>query len=127
MSDAVSHVRETPQVVAILGKGVVVKGEIHSGEPLTIEGEVQGTINMPENRLTIAGSAKVRANVKAREIEVHGAFDGHAEVREKTCIRNGAQFTGDIHSGSIVIEDGGYIKGSVDLSRNSRAEPKAYR
>jgi cytoskeletal protein CcmA (bactofilin family) len=117
--------RETPHGAAILGKGVLVKGEIHSGEPLTIEGEVEGTINMPEHRLTIAGSAKVRANVKAREIEVHGAFDGHAEVREKTCIRNGAQFNGDIHSGSIVVEDGGYIKGSVDLSRNSRAEPKA--
>ena len=102
-----------------------MKGEILSGEPLTIEGEVQGSISIPEHRLTIAGSAKVRASVKAREIEVHGAFDGHAEVREKTCIRYGAQFTGDIHSGSIVIEDGGYIKGSVDLSRNSRPEPKA--
>jgi len=117
--------REAPHRAAVLGKGVLVKGEIHSGEPLTIEGEVQGTINMPEHRLTIAGSAKVRANVKAREIEVHGAFDGRAEVKEKTCIRDGAQFTGDIHSGSILIEDGGYIKGSVDLSRNSRTEPKA--
>ncbi len=116
---------DTPQGSSILGKGVVVKGEIHSGEPLTIEGEVQGSINIPEHRLTIAGSAKVRANVKAREIEIRGVFDGQAEVREKTYIRNGAQFTGDIHSGSIVIEDGGYIKGSVDLSRNSSASPKA--
>ena len=101
-----------------------MKGEIHSGEPLTVEGEVEGSINMPGHRLTITGNAKVRANVKAREIEVHGAFDGQAEVKETTYIRNGAQFTGEIHSGSIVIEDGGYIKGSVDLSRN-RAEPKA--
>ena len=125
MSAAPSLERETPQGAAILGKGVVVKGEIHSGEPLTIEGEVEGSINMPEHRLTIAGNAKVRANIKAREIEVHGAFDGHAEVKEKTCIRNGAQFTGDIHSGSLVIEAGGYIKGSVDLSRKSNAAAKA--
>jgi len=102
-----------------------VRGEIHSGEPLTIAGEVQGSINMPAHRLTITGNGKVRANVKAREIEVHGAFEGQAEVREKMYIRNGAQFTGDIHSGSIVIEDGGHIKGSVDLSRDSSAEPKA--
>ena len=125
MSAAPPLEREAPRGAAILGKGVVVKGEIHSGEPLTIEGEVEGSINMPEHRLTIAGSAKVRANVKVREIEVHGAFDGQAEVKEKTYIRNGAQFTGEIHSGSIVIEDGGYIKGSVDLSRNYSAEPKA--
>jgi cytoskeletal protein CcmA (bactofilin family) len=123
MSGAVSPIRETAQAAAMLGKGVVVKGEIHSGEPLTIEGEVQGTINMPEHRLTIAGNGKVRANVKAREIEILGVFDGQAEVREKTLIRNGAQFLGDIHSGSIVIEDGGYINGSVDLSRKPSAEP----
>jgi cytoskeletal protein CcmA (bactofilin family) len=108
---------DTPQGSNILGKGILVKGEIHSGEPLTIEGEVQGSINIPEHRLTIAGNAKVRAKVKAREIEVQGAFDGQVEVREKTYIRNGAQFIGDIHSGSIVIEDGGYINGNVDLSR----------
>ena len=121
MPSAPPRERETPSGAAILGKGVLVKGQIYSGEPLTIEGEVEGSINMPEHRLTIAGNAKVLANVKAREIEVHGAFDGQAEVKETTYIRHGAQFTGDIHSGSIVIDDGGYIKGNVDLSRNSRA------
>jgi len=116
---------KTHQGAAIVGKGVLVKGQIYSGEPLTIEGEVEGSINMPEHRLTIAGNAKVRANIKAREIEVNGAFDGQAEVEEKTYIRNGAQFTGEIHSGSLVIEDGGYIKGSVDLARKSSAKLKA--
>jgi cytoskeletal protein CcmA (bactofilin family) len=116
---------ERPCGAAVLGERVLVRGQIYSGEPLTIEGEVEGSINMPEHRLTIAGNAKVRANIKAREIEVHGAFDGQAEVKEKTCIRNGARFTGDIHSGSIVIEDGGYIKGNVDLSRSSSAAAKA--
>jgi len=93
-----------------------VKGEIHSGEPLTIEGEIEGSINMPEHRLTIAANGKVRAKIRALEIEVQGLLDGQLEAKEKTYIRKGAQFIGDIHSGSLVVEDGGYIKGSVDLS-----------
>jgi len=119
MSSSQSFPPEIPQGPAILGKGVVVRGEIHSREPLTIEGEVEGSINMPEHRLTIAADGRVRASVKAREIEVHGSLDGQADANEKMCIRNGAQFVGDIRSGSIVIEDGGYIKGNVDLSARS--------
>jgi cytoskeletal protein CcmA (bactofilin family) len=103
---------------ATVGKTVVVKGEIHSGEALTIEGEVDGTIQMLDHRLTIAQNGKVRATVKAREIEVLGAMNGQADAREKIHIRKGAQFVGEIRSAGIVIEDGGYVKGSVDLSCN---------
>jgi cytoskeletal protein CcmA (bactofilin family) len=103
---------------ATLGKTVIVKGEIHSGEALTVEGEVDGTIEMLEHRLTIAQNGKVRAKVKAREIEVLGSMNGQADATDKIHIRRGAQFVGDIRSTGIVIEDGGYVKGSVDLSSN---------
>lgn len=104
---------------AIVGKTVVVKGEIHSRESLVIEGEVDGSIDMLEHRLTIAGSGTVRANVKAREIDVVGSMNGQAEAVENIHIRAGAQVIGDIRSAGIVIEDGGYIKGNIDLSRKS--------
>jgi len=102
---------------AILGKGVIVMGEVHSREPLIIEGEVEGSIHMPDHLLTIAADGRVHANVKAREIDVHGALNGQAEAKEKMRIRNGAEFIGDIHSASIAIDEGGFMKGSVDLSK----------
>ena len=103
---------------ATVGKTVIVKGEIHSREALTIEGEVDGAIEMLEHRLTIAQNGKVRATVKAREIEVLGSMNGQADAKDKIHIRRGAQFVGEIRSAGIVIEDGGYVKGSVDLSHN---------
>jgi cytoskeletal protein CcmA (bactofilin family) len=109
---------------ATVGKTVTVKGEIHSGEALTIEGEVDGTIEMLEHRLTIAQNGKVRAKVKAREIEVLGSMNGQADASDKILIRRGAQFVGEIRSTGIVIEDGGFVKGSVDLSRDDAGKRK---
>ena len=97
---------------AILGDGVVVMGE-----PLTILGEVDGSIHMPDHRLTITASGQVRAKVMAREIEVHGLLDGQAEAKEIMCIRKGAEITGDIRSARMIIEDGAFIKATVDIPK----------
>jgi cytoskeletal protein CcmA (bactofilin family) len=127
---------QPPAVKAVLGKSVVFKGQIESREDLTIEGEVEGTIEMIEHRLTIAANGDVKANVVAREVEVLGSVEGKVEAVDKVYIRKGARFIGDIHSAGIIIEDGGFIKGNIDLSRqpheipsqadlySSRSEPK---
>ena len=117
MSAAPSFARELPVAKAMLGNKVIVAGHIRSQEDLIIEGEVEGTIEMTEHRLTIAANGKVRANVKAREIEVLGSIQGKLEAVEKVYIRKTAQLIGDIHSAGIIIEDGGYIKGNIELSR----------
>jgi cytoskeletal protein CcmA (bactofilin family) len=118
MSTAPSSVVAKPSVVkAVLGKGVLFKGQIQSRYDLLIEGEVEGTIEMMEHRLTIAAEGNVRASVRAREIEIFGSLAGKAEASDKVYIRKGAKFVGDIHSAGIVIEDGGYIKGNIDLSK----------
>jgi cytoskeletal protein CcmA (bactofilin family) len=116
MAAAMSLGAEIPRAKAVLGKNVVIQGQIRSREDLTIEGEVDGTIEMLEHRLTIATGGKVRADVKAREIEVLGSIHGKVEAVEKVYIRKSAQLIGDIHSAGIIIEDGGYIKGSIELS-----------
>jgi cytoskeletal protein CcmA (bactofilin family) len=110
---------------AILGDGVVVTGEIHSNEPLTIVGKVDGSIYMPDHRLTITANGRVRAKVTAREIEVHGLLDGQAQAKEIMCIRKGAEITGDIHSPRIVIEDGAFIKGKVEIPRPHVSQAEA--
>lgn len=110
---------EPPSRKAVIGKGVLVKGEIQSREDLTIEGEVQGSIEITGHRLTIDGQGRVQADIKARNVEVQGSIVGQVEAIDKVLIRKGAKFVGDIRSGGIVIEDGGYIKGKVDLAQRS--------
>jgi len=117
MSPAMSLGGELPKATAVLGKNVVIEGEIRSREDLTIEGEVKGTIEMLEHRLTVATEGKVWANVKVRELEISGSIQGRIEAADKVVIRKTAELLGDIHSAGIIIEDGGYIKGSIELSR----------
>lgn len=113
----------SPAAKAILGKSVVFKGQIESREDLIIEGDVEGTIEMLAHRLIIAASGEVKANVMAREIEVLGSIEGKVEAVDKVYIRKGARFIGDVHSAGIVIEDGGFIKGNIDLSRQPSETP----
>lgn len=122
MSAAPSFGNDHAASKAVIGKGVIVVGQIHSREDLTIEGEVEGTIDMAGHRLTIDGEGNVRAGVKARIVEVQGSIEGQVDAVDKVYIRKGAKFVGDIHSAGIIIEDGGYIKGKIDLSEHSHAK-----
>jgi cytoskeletal protein CcmA (bactofilin family) len=109
---------------AVLGKSVIVKGEIHGREDLTIDGEVEGTIELQEHRLTIGPNAKVSATVKAREVVVLGTLHGNVETRDKLEIRKEAKLVGDIRTARIVIEDGAYFKGAVDIVRAEAPRPQ---
>ncbi len=109
---------------ASLGKSVVVKGQIFSREDLTIDGEVEGAIELPEHRLTIGPNGKVNANIKAREIVVLGTVNGNMEVADKIDIRKEARLVGDIRSARVVIEDGAYFKGSIDIVKPDPPKPK---
>ncbi len=102
---------------AVLGKSAIVKGQILSREDLTIDGEVEGTIEMQEHRLTIGPNGKVRASVKAREVIVLGTLHGNVETGDRIDIRKEAKLVGDIRTARIVIEDGAYFKGNVDIVR----------
>jgi cytoskeletal protein CcmA (bactofilin family) len=121
MSLTMSLGAEMPSVKAVL-KNVVIQGQIRGREDLTIEGEVNGTIEMLEHRLTIATDGKVRVNVKVREMDVRGSVQGTVEAVDKVFIRKSAQLVGDIHSAGVIIEDGGYIKGNIELSRHLAAQ-----
>jgi cytoskeletal protein CcmA (bactofilin family) len=109
---------ETPRGgSAVLGKSVIVKGQIFSREDLTIDGEVEGTVELQEHRLTVGPNGKVRASVKAREIVVLGTIHGNVETTDKIDIRKEAKLVGDIKTARIVIEDGAYFKGNIDIVR----------
>jgi cytoskeletal protein CcmA (bactofilin family) len=102
---------------ASIGKSVNIKGQLYSREDLYIDGEVEGSIEMQEHRLTVGPNGKVSAGVKAREIVVLGTIHGNVEVGDKIEIRKEAKLVGDIKTLRIVIEDGAYFKGSIDIIR----------
>jgi cytoskeletal protein CcmA (bactofilin family) len=104
---------------------VVLKGQIYGREDLTIDGEVEGTVELQEHRLTIGPNGKVVATIKAREIVVLGTVHGNVETREKIDIRKEAKVVGDIRTARIVIEDGAYFKGSIDIVRAETPKPAA--
>jgi len=109
---------------AVLGKSVIVKGEIHGREDLTIDGEVEGMIELQEHRLTIGPNAKVSATVKAREVVVLGTLHGNVETRDRVEIRKEAKLVGDIRTARIMIEDGAYFKGTIDILRAETPKPQ---
>jgi cytoskeletal protein CcmA (bactofilin family) len=109
---------------ATLGKNVTVKGQIFAREDLTIDGEVEGTVECHEHRLTIGPNARVQAGLKAREIVIHGSIQGNVEAVDKIDIKKEAKLVGDIKTSRIVIEDGAYFKGSIDISKAAAAPPK---
>ena len=114
----------SPRGSAALGKNVTVKGQIFAREDLTIDGEVEGTVECQEHRLTIGPNARVQAGLKAREIIIHGSIQGNVDATDKIDIKKEAKLVGDIKTSRIVIEDGAYFKGSIDISKAAAASPK---
>lgn len=100
---------------ASIGKSVVLKGQLFAREDLFIDGEIEGSIELLEHRLTVGPNGKIAAGVKAREIVVLGTIHGNVEAAEKIEIRKEAKLVGDIRTVRIVIEDGAFFKGSIDI------------
>ena len=122
---AASHFSTDMRGPAVIGKSVMIKGQIFSREDLTIDGEIDGSVELQEHRLTVGPHGKLQAGVKAREIIVLGAIHGNVEASDKIDIRKDAKLVGDIKTARIVIEDGAYFKGSIDIVRPEISKPAA--
>jgi cytoskeletal protein CcmA (bactofilin family) len=110
---------------ATIGKAVKVVGQIFSREDLYVDGEVEGTVEALEHKLTIGPNGTVRAAVKAREVVALGTIQGNVEATDKIEIRKDAKLTGDIRTARIIIEDGAYFKGSIDIVKPEPAAKAA--
>lgn len=101
--------------MAQIGKSLKVRGEISGNEDLTIDGEVEGTIELKDNSLTIGPNGKVHANVTARSITVLGRLEGNVKAGERVEISKTGSLEGDLVTPRIVIEDGAVFRGSIDI------------
>ena len=108
---------EPNRATATIGRAVTVNGDIMSQEDLFIDGEVQGNILLEQARLTVGPNGKVRADIKARDVVIQGNVQGSVEATEKITIRKEGTLVGDVKMAGIVIEDGAYFKGSIDITR----------
>jgi cytoskeletal protein CcmA (bactofilin family) len=82
---------------------------------LYVDGDVEGTVEAPDHKLTIGPNGTVHATVKAREVVAQGSIQGNVEATDKIEIRKDAKLIGDIKTARIIIEDGAYFKGSIDI------------
>ena len=110
---------------ASIGKAVKINGQIFSKEDLYVDGDIEGTIELVEHKLTIGPSGRVQAGIKAREVVVLGAIQGNVEAVDKIDIRKDAKLVGDIKTARIIIEDGAYFKGSIDIVKHQEAKKAA--
>jgi cytoskeletal protein CcmA (bactofilin family) len=119
---------ESARGAATIGKAVKIIGQIFSKEDLYVDGDVEGTIECQDNKLTIGPNGKLQAAVRAREVIVLGQIKGNVEATDRIDIRKDARLVGDIKTARIVIEDGAYFKGSIDIvkhdSKPATAAPK---
>jgi len=106
---------------ATIGKAVRVVGQIYTKEDLNVDGDVEGTIESQDNKVTIGTTGRVQASVKAREVVIFGQVQGNVEAADKVDIRREAKLVGDITTARISIEDGALFKGSIDIRK---PEPK---
>ena len=112
------------QEQATIGKSLVIKGEVTGSESLYIDGRVEGSINLPGNRVTIGRNGVVNANVTAREIVVIGKLKGNLAASDRVDIRNEGSLTGDVVAQRISIEDGAFFKGGIDIRKPNASDAK---
>ena len=112
-----------------IGKSVKVVGQISSKEDLFVDGTVEGTLEAPEHKITVGPHGTIQAALKAREVLVLGTIQGNVEAFDRLEIRKDAKLMGDIRTARIVIEDGAYFKGSIDIIKpepvKASAKPSA--
>jgi cytoskeletal protein CcmA (bactofilin family) len=106
-----------------IGKSVVIKGELNGSEDLTIEGHVEGTIQLRDHVLTIGPNGRIKAQVFAKSVIVLGEVTGNVTASEKVDIRDNGSVDGDIISPRVAIAEGAHFRGSVDMQR--KGQPQA--
>lgn len=108
---------------ARIGKTIVISGEVKGREDLVVDGRVEGTVNLGDNRLTIGPNAEVAADLSARDILVLGKVQGNVVATGRVELRSGCHLQGDIKALRLAIEDNAVFHGKVDLTQSAAKTP----
>ena len=111
--------RGQEKTVVNIGKSVVIKGELNGSEDLTIEGQVEGKIELRQNVLTIGANARIKAQVFAKSVIILGEVTGNVTATEKVDIRDNGSVDGDIAAPRVAISEGAHFRGSIDMQKGT--------
>lgn len=110
---------------AHIGKSVCIKGELSGSEDIYLDGEVEGSIQLSGNSLTVGPNGRVRANVSARNVIVSGLLTGNIQASERTEFRKSATVSGDVQTRRIAIEDGAFFQGKLEILPENKSAASA--
>jgi cytoskeletal protein CcmA (bactofilin family) len=111
--------------IAHIGKSVVIRGELSGSEDLSLDGEVEGSIELKGHSLTVGANGRIKANINAQEVVINGRVEGNIRGTDRVELKKSAVLTGDIFTQRIVIEEGAFFKGAVDIQKGeAKPEPK---
>jgi cytoskeletal protein CcmA (bactofilin family) len=126
-----STFKETPKPadthradVGHIGKSVVIRGELTGNEDLYLDGEIEGNINLRDHKLVIGPNGKIKASITARDVVVHGRVEGNVSASERVELKRACSLNGDVNTQRIVIEDGAFFKGAIDIKENRESKPE---
>ncbi|HEY7189798.1 MAG TPA: polymer-forming cytoskeletal protein [Vicinamibacterales bacterium] len=120
------EIRRIERDMVNIGKSVVIKGELNGSEDLTVEGHVEGRIELKDHVLTIGPNGKIKAQVFAKAVIVLGEVNGNVTASEKVDIRDGGSVDGDIIAPRVAIAEGAHFRGSVDMQKKGgQQQPQA--
>ena len=105
----------TSRTTASLGPGLKIKGELIGHEDLKLEGKIEGAISLGGHRLNVGSTAHIHAHIVAREVVVAGEVIGNVNARDRIEIKRGGSIVGDLTTARIVIEDGAFFKGAIEI------------
>lgn len=113
--------RQQENATVNIGKSVIIKGDLSGSEDLTIEGQVEGKIELRQNVLTIGANGKIKAQILAKIVIVQGEVHGNVSATERIDIRENGSVDGDLSAPRIAIADGAHFRGSIDMQRAAKA------
>ena len=132
-SSPVAAPKETPKPapshadradVGHIGKSVVIRGELTGNEDLYLDGDIEGTIDLRDHKLVIGPNGKIKAGITAREVVVHGRLEGNITATDRVELKKSCTLIGDVSTQRIIIEDGAFFKGAIDIKESSSSQRK---
>jgi len=119
-SNGITHSpRAVEAATSMVGSAVTINGDIHCNQDLFIDGEVTGTMFVPKHKLTIGPSGRVKADIRAHNVVIAGSVEGKIEATERVELRNRCRMIGELRSPRVAIENGAFIQGTVEVTRQS--------
>lgn len=123
-SDPVRGVpRPMKDELVTIGKSIMIKGELTGGEDLTLEGQVEGKVELRDHVLTVGPNGRIKAQIFAKSIVVLGQVTGNLTATEKVDIGQNGSVEGDVVAPRVAIADGAHFRGSIDMQRKEGAVP----